>query len=182
MVNNISAGLILGYVNIIGKKKVSLEEMFKSLSLEMGGDGNTITKKQLDTYIAKAESGAIKVSNAKLKALKKLQEKWDDISKGKDSISFSDLKDFSMLLVNIVVGGFQDSEEEDSSKSDLKEYAKQTLGISDDTSDKSDLEAHLKSLLADHSNDDSNSDLVDLLTNLIAVHESNATNTISAEA
>lgn len=183
MVSNISSGMILGYIVSHGKRKVTLEDMFKRLSVEMGGDGSAITKKQLDTYINKAESGKIKLSSSELKALKQLQAKWNDIAKGKDTISFSDMKDFLVLLMNIFIGSFQNSDNKDDSDSsnDFKEYLKKTLGISDNNPSKSDLEAKLKSLLSDKSNDDSNGDLVDTLTNMIAAHDSNANTTISEE-
>lgn len=184
MVCNVSSGMILGYIVTHGKHKVTLEEMFKRLSVQMGGDGKTISKKQLDAYINKAESGNIKISSSELKALKKLQAKWDDISKGKDTISFADMKGFSVLLMNIYVSSFQssDDKDDDDSKNEFKAYIKQTLGISDNKAvDKSDLEAKLKSLLSDKTSDDSNGDLVDALTNMIAVHDSNANSTISEE-
>ena len=37
--------------------------MFQMLSIELGGDGETITKKQLDNYIKSAQDGKIKISN-----------------------------------------------------------------------------------------------------------------------
>lgn len=184
MVSNISAGMILGHILTHGKHKVTLEEMFKRLSFEMGGDGKTITKKQLDEYVSKAESGNIKISKAKLKALKQLQAKWDDISKGKDSISFSDMKGFPLMLVSIYVSGFEDSEDEDkkdSKKDDFKEYVKLALEINDNSLDKSALESKLKSLLADKSNDDSNGDLIDTLTNLIAASDAKANTTVEKQ-
>lgn len=185
MVSNISAEMLLSFINYHGKKKVSMEEMFKNLSLEMGGDGSKITKSQLDAYIKKAESGSIKISKAKLKALKKLQANWDQISKGKDSVTYSDLKDFPVLLANAVIGDFEDPDKEDKKdKSDnsdeyklnINDYLKKAFDISDANEiTKSELESHLQSLLADSSNDEANSDLVDLFTNLIASYQPNTT-------
>lgn len=183
MISNISAEMILGFIKYHGKKKVTLAEMFKSLSLEMGGDGKTITKKQLDDYIRKAETGIIKVSKSRLKALKKMQANWDKLSKDGNSINFADLKDFPMLLVNATVGDFEDSDNESKEKTDdLDKYKldindlKKIIGVAENSEiTKSDVESYLQSILSEPSNDDSNSDLVDSLTNFVANFSINTT-------
>ena len=185
MVIGVSAEMILGFVKFHGKRKVTLAEMFKSLSLEMGGDGTKITKKQLDSYIQKAENGSIKISKTKLKALKKLQENWGKISKDGQNITFADLKDMPMLLVNAVTGDFEDPDKEkkvdNSDKFNLQDYLKTVLNLSkDEEITQSDLEAHLKSLLSESSNDGTNADLVDAVTNLIASFSTPTT--VEAEA
>lgn len=185
MVSSISAGMILAFEKFHGKKKPTLEDLFKSLSLEMGGDGKTITKGQLNSYIQKAENGTIDVNPTKLKALKKMQENWDNISKDGENITFADLKDMPMLLVNASVGDFNDSDKKkkikEDDKFDLKDYLKTALNISDDKEiTKSDLESHLKTLLSESSEDSTNTDLVDTLTNLIASYT--PTTTVEAEA
>lgn len=185
MVCNVSAEMILSFVNYHGKKKVSLAEMFKSLSLEMGGDGSKITKNQLQSYIRKAESGALSISKTKLKALKKMLENWDSLSKDGNCITFADLKDSPMLLINAVIGDFEDpkksqnknrSDDLDDYKFNINDYLKKALGLPDSAEiTKSDLQAHLQSLLSDASNDDSNGDLIDTLTNIIASAQLNST-------
>jgi len=186
MVIGVSAEMILGFVKFHGKRKVTLAEMFKSLSLEMGGDGTKITKKQLDSYIQKAENGSVKISKAKLKALKKIQEHWDKISKDGENITFGDLQGMPMLLVNAVTGDFEDPDKEktldksndanDSDKFNLQDYLKTALNLSkDEEITQPDLEAHLKSLLSESSNDGTNADLVDAVTNLIASFSSPTT-------
>lgn len=190
MVSNVSSGMILAYENYHGKKKVTLAEMFKRLSLEMGGDGTKITKKQLDDYIKKAESGLVSISKSKLKALKKMQEHWDNISSDGENITFDDIKNFPMLLIDIAVGDFEESDKEkkqnelsdlEDSKFDIKTYLKTALNKSDDSEiTKSDLEAQLQTLLSESSNDETSSELVDSLTNLIASF--NSVSTINEEA
>lgn len=175
MVAGVSAEMILAFKKFSGKKKATLQEMFKSLSLEMGGDGKTIKKDQLSAYIRKAESGAVKISPSRLRALKKMLENWDKISKDGENITFADLKDMPMLLFNAAVGDLSDSDkkkksdnEDKSDKFDLEEYLKTALNLSDgEEITKSDLESHLKSLLSDTS-EEANTDLIDVLTNLIA--------------
>lgn len=191
MVVGVSAEMILAFVKYHGKKKVSLQEMFKSLSLEMGGDGKTIKKDQLSSYIKKAESGAVKLSPSRLKALKKMLENWDKISKDGENITFADLKDMPMLLFNAAVGDdFSDSDKkkktdkfDNTDKFDLKEYLKTALNISDDNEiNKSDLESHLKTLLSDTSNETPGelSDLIDNMVNILASLDT--ASTISKEA
>jgi len=189
MVSGVSAEMILAFTKYHGKKKATLEEMFKSLSLEMGGDGKTITKNELNSYIQKAENGTIEINATKLKALKKMQENWDNISKDGENITFADLKDMPMLLFNAAVGDLNDSDKnkksndaEDTGEADkfnLQNYLKTALNISDNQEiTKSDLESHLKSVLSDSSNDASG--IVDTLTNVIASYSS--TTTIEAVA
>lgn len=192
MVSSVSSGMILGYIQTHQKHKVTLEEMFKHLSVEMGGDGKTISKKQLDDYIKKAQSGEIKISNAHLSALKQLQAKWNDIAKGKDSISFANMKNFALLLMNLYVSGFQEPEDEKSkedSKNDVDEtIEKEVLQLHDKSSsqsgqsvNESGLKMQLQKVLADKSNDDSNPDLVDKLTNIIAKQQSSSNTTVEIE-
>lgn len=190
MVSNVSEGMILAFANCNGKKKITLEEMFKRLSLEMGGDGTKITKKQLDDYIKKAEAGLVSVSKTKLKALKQMQGNWDNLSKDGNNITFDDLKNFPMLLVNVTVGDFEGTDKEkkqekidelDGFKFDIKNFLKTALNKSDDSEvTKADLESYLQSILSESSNDETNSELIDVLTNLIASF--NAVSTINEEA
>lgn len=186
MVVGVSAEMILAFSKYHGKKKTTLQEMFKSLSLEMGGDGKTITKDQLSSYVRKAENGTVKLNPTRLKALKKMLDNWDKISKDGENITFADLQSTPMLLFNAAVGDFNDSDKkkqfddksDKTNKFDIEEYLKTALNLSENKEiTKSDLETHLKSLLSDTS-DDVNTDLIDTLTNLIATPVTN----IEAEA
>lgn len=175
MIHNISASFLANYINFNGKHKLTVAEMFKRLSLEMGGDGSTITRKQLNEYIAKAESGSIKISKQKLSALKQIQKNWDTISKGEDSISAGSMKGFEMLLAATmmdsfeVVGDSEDSKDSSDSKSDAYKLLLKNLGLSDiKDATNSDLSTHLNTLLADDSNDDAIGDAIDSLINLMA--------------
>lgn len=174
MVNGVSAEMILAFAKFHGKKKATLSEMFKSLSLEMGGDGKTITKEQLSSYVRKAENGTIKINKTRLEALKKMLDNWDNISKDGKNITFADLKGMPMLLFNAVVGDLNDSDKEkksdESDKFDIKDYLKTVLNIAEDEEfTQADLESHLKSLLSDTS--DENSDLIDNMVNVLASYE-----------
>jgi len=180
VINNISAGFIETFINFHGKNKLTAAEMFKRLSLEMGGDGQTITKKQLNDYIDKADSGSIKLSKQKLSALKEIRNEWDTISDGKDSISVGNFKGFELLLAAAMVDS-PETEKDDSSnsknskedsnslESDLQALLLKNLGLTDlkDASN-SDLSTHLNTLLSNDSNDDDIADAIDSLINLKA--------------
>lgn len=175
MISGVSAEMILAFKKFSGKKKATLQDMFKSLSFEMGGDGNTITKEQLSSYVRNAQNGTIKLNPTRLKALKKILENWDNISKDGKSITYTDLQSMPMLLFNAAVGDLENSDkkkktddEDKSEKFDIEKYLKEALNIPEDREiKKSDLESHLKTLLSDTS-EEINTDLTDALTNLIA--------------
>lgn len=173
-IQNISAGFIETYVNVQGKKKLTLDEMFKRLSLEMGGDGKTITKKQLDDYINNASSGKIKVGEPKLTALKMMQKNWDTISGGKDSITVDNMKDFASLLAMTMV---DTSEPDDDSDTTNKEDKDKNPII--DKATLEELTNALKSALSDTTKDEFNTDLIANLTNKIA--DNNPSSTIQIE-
>lgn len=173
-IQNVSAGFIETFANIKGKKKLTPEEMFKRLSLEMGGDGKTITKKQLDDYINSAASGKIKVGEPKLTALKMMQKNWDTISNGKDSITVDDLKNYTTLLGMAMV---DTSESDDDSDTTDKEDKEKNSVI--DKATLEELTNELKKALSDTTKDEFNTDLVAKLTNKIA--DNNPTSTIQVE-
>ena len=180
MIHNISAGFIETYINFLGKEKLTTGEMFKRLSLEMGGDGSTITKKQLNDYIDKASSGSIKLGKQKLSALKALQKDWDTISQGKDSISVGDMKGFELLLAATLTDmetGDKDSENSTAnSADDLHALLLKNLGLTNiKDATKSDLSAHLNTLLSNNSNDDDIADAIDSLINLKANSDNSST-------
>jgi len=177
---NISPGFLLAYRDSQGKTEIDLEEVFKKLSFEMGGDGKSITKDQLDTYIKKADSGSIRIDDSKLNALKKIQEHWDTISKGEDSITSEDMKDYSVLLLATMTGNFTETEIEDSKTSiqdSIYDFLMDYLHLTDKNDVKqSDLSNYLNELIADDASDnDSNSETIGVLTNMIASFSSSST-------
>lgn len=198
---NMSAGFLVTYIASKGDKGdgISMEEVFKRLSVEMGGDGKSITKKQLDDYIKNAESGNIEVDESKLKALKNIQANWDNISHGKDQITFEDMKGYYILLAATMTGNFQRTEIEDkhkdknedndktsSQKKDVSDYLQKKYGLnSKDEIKQSHLEDLLNELLTQKNrNTDANSDLestlIDTVTHMIASY--NKTSTVETEA
>jgi len=180
MIWNISSSFIQAFEMVKSGKKITPEEMFKRLSIMMGGDGESITKKQLDNYIAEAEKGDVKTNKSGLTALKVMQQNWDQISGGKDSITVGDLKDYTTLLAMAFAGSFTMSTTPDESTSKI-EKADDDKKISSDTPI-ADLKAMLKEALGGttDANDDSNADFISTLTNMIAL--GSLTSTVSVQA
>lgn len=172
---NISAGFLQICENYLGKKKLSSEDIFKRLSYEMGGDGKTITKKQLDDYIDKAEKGSVNVDSGKLKALKKIQNNWDNIAKGKDSITYDDMKGHEALLFATVIGTFTKTDIDDEQQSkivdEVYDILKSYYKVSDNAElKKEDLVKYLNNIISKSSeeDDDTNSEIVGTLVNMIS--------------
>src|SRR5574344_113002 len=95
-VSTLSSGLIQSYINYSPLSSVSTEDTFRAISLQIGGDGNTITKDTLDSYIENADS-----DTADLAQLKTLQSSWYKISSGNEEISPEDIssnKDYKNLF------------------------------------------------------------------------------------
>lgn len=178
---NMSPGFMITYMEYNGKEKLNLQDVFKRLSFELGGDGKTITKDQLDKYIDKADSGLIKVDSNKLKALKSIQKHWDEISQGKDEITFEDMQKYSFLLISTLTGNFEVTEIDDnntpSSITDaIYDYLTDYLHKSNkDDITKDDLSSYLNELLSSKEDSTSNSELIDAVTNLISSYSSNST-------
>lgn len=168
---NITPGFLLSYVNVFSKQDIKPEDIFKQLSLEMGGDGKTITKDQLDNYIGKAESGDISITKQKLHALKQIQKNWDTISNGEDSIDYGDMDKYKTLLFATLGGGFEVSEDPNAQDNplDIYDLLMNNLGISNlNDATHSELNNHLQTLLSKDSDDEQIGDAIDSLINLMA--------------
>lgn len=195
---SMSAGFLQNYITCQDKKNLDPEKIFKRLSFEMGGDGKTITKEELDNYISDAESGNIHVDKQKLDALKMIQKDWDTISNGKDSITYADMEKYKSLLFQTMGGNFTVTEIDDSASSShssssadeasssindaIFDYLTDYLNKSNKNEiTKSDLSSYLNDLITGDSNgSDSNSELIAAVTNLISVTTSPST--VEAEA
>lgn len=187
-ISNISANLLQSYVTYQSKDGMGItsKEMFQMLSIQIGGDSESIDKDDLDNYIEDAEDGIVDINEKELNGLKTLQKNWDEISSGDDSITFSDMQNYSGLLVSIVTSGFasEDETEEPSSQNDLNSYIiAETLGLSSaEEASQSDLTTFLDVLLSGNTdeNDDENGDMIDTITNLLAVFGDNSTVSVQA--
>lgn len=186
IIYSMSAGFMQAYMAVQGKDKLDMEEVFKKLSYELGGDGKSIKKEDLDSYINQADKGLIKVDSAKLNALKRIQKNWDNISGGDDTITLDEMQKYSAFLMATMNGNFTETEigEDDSSSiSDaIYDYLTDYLGKKGKNEiTESDLSNYLNELLADETDDiGANDELVCALTNMIASYSS--ISTIETEA
>lgn len=190
--NNYTNKTALGrYINS-NEDNANPRKIFEKLSIDLGGDGKSITKDQLDNYVKKAESGSISLPDEELDALNNLQDEWDNISEGSDSISYSDMsasgnKDILSSMV---------PDTQDSSTSDLKKAAEEyktsinnfikesalSFSANSKSSGTNPYSSMLKTLLTGTTDeaDDSNANLIATLTNMI--EDSKNTSTIETEA
>lgn len=88
----------------------SNEGAFSKLSKSIGGDGSTISKDQVDSFISKSNSDdSNSVDKKKLELLKKVQSNWNNISGGKDNITEGDLADSDIDIKLLGQSGGDDS-------------------------------------------------------------------------
>ena len=181
-ISGLSSSLIYNYEKFQSVSKLTTENMFQMLSLELGSDGEKITKKQLDSYIEDAKDGSVSISNQELDALKDLQENWDYIAgKENDSITYKNMNDYRDILFSAVTGGISvvDNNSSNYAIEDIDQYLinetlKSSIGNKENTSV---LISMLENLLLGTTDekDDENANLIGTLVNLIAAYDSNST-------
>lgn len=194
-INGISKDNLLGnYLNSTSNKNLNAKEIFKELSIDVGGDGKNITKKQLDSYIEKvsqakaSKTDTTTVSDEELNGLKTLQKNWDKIADGGDKISYA----------NVSASGFKStlsamdsadktvdlSKFKTTTKQDVDNYLMESaLSFStSSSSSKSNLQSTLHTLLTGTSdeNDDNNANSIAKIINQLA--DLKKTSTIETEA
>lgn len=103
MINGISSGQILKLQNFSGGRKLTTEKMFGMISIQLGGDGKTITRNQLQQYIQKADNGLINCSSKQLKAFKLLDDNWKDLFGDSDSITARDFNKAAGIFAQIIL-------------------------------------------------------------------------------
>lgn len=179
------------YLDKTSSEDLDSETIFKKISYDVGGNGKSITKDELNSYIEKAQKGSVKISDEELSVLKDVKKNWDTISDKEDSITYSDVEDadYSDKLLEVK------PEDETDWKKQLKDFnetlqaeAKATLitgalKSSSHDSESNSLTSKLKSLLTGTTDekDDENADLIDFLTDLVAKSKTKTT-TIETEA
>ena len=103
MINGISSGQMLKLQNFSGSRKLTTEKMFGMISIQLGGDGKTITRNQLQQYIQKADNGLINCSSKQLKAFKLLDDNWKDLFGDSDSITARDFNKATGIFAQIIL-------------------------------------------------------------------------------
>lgn len=176
------------YLDATPASDLNPKDMFKRLSVDMGGDEKTITKDQLSTYIKKAETGTVSVSENELTALKKMQSQWGTISEGSDKITYANMSGFKDILKSMssaptpttttssTINTSQPSTDE------IDNYLINSALKTSSSNPTSGLNSLLNTLLTGTTdeNDDSNANLIAKLTNMIA--ESKTKSTVDTKA
>ena len=103
MINGISSGQMLKLQNFSGGRKLTTEKMFGMISIQLGGDGKTITRNQLQQYIQKADNGLINCASKQLKAFKLLDDNWKDLFGDSDSITARDFNKAAGIFAQIIL-------------------------------------------------------------------------------
>lgn len=167
MVGGISFNLLQNYVTYVNKNTTPTEDMFKELSKELGGDGETITKEQLDNYIKDSKD----TTGTKMTALKSLQSNWKDVSDGKDSISANDMGKYNTLLATLytsdIISSINPNKDELTNFSVVNYLIDKTFTDVNSIS-KSELNKYLKDLISENSDETDNGDEIDMITNVLA--------------
>lgn len=187
-INGISKNNLLGnYLNSTSNKNLNAKEIFKELSIDVGGDGKTITKKQLDSYIEKVtEAKASKtdtttVSDEELNGLKTLQKNWDKAADGGDKITFSSVSaaGFKSTLTGMDSADkkVDTSKFTVTSKQDIDNYLMNSALSFSVKDSETDAKSMLKRLLTGSTdeNDDFNANTIAKLTNMIESYKTKST-------
>lgn len=182
--NDYSNKTALGrYVSSVSPDKADAKTIFTKLSIDLDGDGKTITKNQLDSYVDDAKNKKISIPDEEMSGLKELQDNWDTIADGGDSISYSGIskaghKDALLSMVPDNSNTIDMSHDAADFKKKINSYLiESALNTSSDSLSKSDYSSMLKTLLSGTTdeNDDANADLIGKLTNIMASYQSNST-------
>lgn len=178
------------YFTSTSPEDADAKTIFTNLSIDVGGDGKTITKKQLDSYIDNIKDKKISVPEEELNALNKLKDNWDSIADGGDKINYFDIsvKGYKNTLLSMAP---DDSGKTIDMSEDAADFttkinnfliASALKGLPDESSKTNTYSSMLKTLLTGTTdeNDDANADLIGTLINLIAEAQSNSTINIEA--
>ena len=180
MISGLSSSILHDYATYVGSsKQFSTKDMFETLSKELGGDGETLTKGDLGAFIKKNSND---MSPTKLKALETLQSSWSTISGGADSISFDNMKGYTSFLgliytsdrttskssTSSTLSANSSSSDFSSAKSRINDYLVSSAVAGKTSTKESVMSAYLKDLLAKNSDENDNSDDIDTVVNMMA--------------
>lgn len=198
-INNVnSKNLLAGYLDSTSQKDLDEKTIFKKLSVDVGSDGKTISKDQLDKYIAKAEEAkeayadketeedTSGITDKELAGLKDIQKNWKTLSDGSDSITYADMAQNKGMLTALDTPDKKkavDIDELKKNSMNVNEYLKeQALKFSVDLNKPSGQKSLLHTLLTGSTdeNDDSNSEMIAKLTNML--EEARNKSTVEEEA
>lgn len=174
------------YINSTDSSDVSAKKLFEKLSLDVGSDGKTITKNQLDSYIKNAQNGTTTIPEQELSALLTIQENWDDMANSDDEINYYSVagSGYKNTLLSIVPEEKENafaSIQDDFNESTIKAYSTvinaALSGLSSGEEDESSLSSLLSTLLSNTTDeeDGDSANAIATIINLLAAKNSSST-------
>ncbi len=163
MISTITSGMMLNmYRYGSPTKQIDQKQVFASVSIMVGGDGSSISKAQLKSYIDKASNGLVKVSRQQLQAMKSMYSQWDNtFGKDRDTISFEDFDKAAHLFCQIAMSSNEEDDNErflreicEKAEKYRKELAEKMNGDEDKTPTIEQLHEYLKELINSNNNDE----------------------------
>jgi len=175
MISTITSGMMLNmYKYGSPTKQIDQKQVFASVSVMVGGDGRSISKSQLKSFIDKASNGSVKVSDTQLGALKSMYSSWDDLfGKYTEAITVDDFNKASYLFFKIAMGSNEEDENEkfsheisEKTEKYKKELSEKLNGDSSKTLTLEQLQEYLKELISKN-DEENNDDEISKITNMI---------------
>lgn len=175
MVKGITTGLMLSMHNFGGGKKLEINKVFAGISVTVGGDGKSITRNQLQTFIKKVEMGVneVKISQKQFKAYKLLDSSWETLFGDKDAITAQDFEKAIGIFTDLIINNEEDENVEfieelkEKAKKRLEELSEKINGDKDKKPTVEQLKEYLSELISKNE-DNKNDEEIALVTNLIA--------------
>lgn len=183
------SGTLVGkYLESTTPEKANAKEIFQKLSVDVGSDGKSITKDQLDSFISDAKSGKVVISDKEMASLQTLQKNFTQIADGGDKITYEGVSKagFKGNLTAMVPDEAETTDYAqnfiDSTANAYGKVVKAALSGIENSDKSSSLSSMLNTLLSGTTdeNDDSNANMIATLTNLIANSKSNSTTELEA--
>ena len=190
IINTLSLDLIQAYVKYQNLSSMKPDDLFKAVSLQVGGDGKSIDRETLNNYMKSASS-----NTADLSQLRLIQKNWYQISNGEEKITAENMSDknstkllFSAVTSNVSAAiqkatSVVNSPETSLSSSDrIYSYLVDSAakGINATSSSQYDLLiSYLGELLSCNSDENSNSDSIDAVINMLAKMKEASMNTVT---
>ncbi len=175
MISTITSGTMLNmYKYGSPTKQIDQKQVFANVSIMVGGDGSSISKAQLKSYIDKASNGMVKVSRQQLQAMKSMYSQWDNtFGKDRDTISFEDFNKAAHLFYQIAMTSNEEDENErfsrqmrEKAEAKMKELTEKITGDKEKTPTLEQIQEYLKKLIENNEND-KNSEEIAYVINLM---------------
>ncbi|MBR1680994.1 hypothetical protein IJ707_04300 [bacterium] len=175
MISTITSGMMLNmYKYGSPTKQIDQRQVFASVSIMVGGDGRSISKSQLKSFIDKASNGSVRVSDTQLRALKSMYSSWNDLfGKDTDAITVDDFNKAPYLFYQVAMSSNEEDENEkfaremrEKAEKYRKELSEKINGDDSKTPTLEQLQEYLNELISKN-DEENNDDEIAKVTNII---------------